>query len=92
MQSDGTAVSTLQVIENTASHVLTCDLEGLEQHGYTVEWTLPLKPNGEEPPGVTVNGKTLQFSQFLKEQNGRYTCTIAGISTSMTLNVQGMYM
>ena len=72
-------------------HVLECVLEGVEEHSYPVEWTVPTKPNGEPRPGVEVCGATLKFTRSLDEQEGTYTCNITGITATVSIVVTSTY-
>lgn len=73
-------------------HVLECALDGVDEHNYPVEWTVPTKPNGEPRPGVMVNGATLEFSRSFQEQEGTYTCNITGITATVTIEVTSTYL
>lgn len=75
------------VVKGAANRVLTCGLDGAGEQEYNVSWTLPRKPNGEVPPGVTPNRNTLTFSRAVPEQTGEYICTTAGKNTSVIVNV-----
>ena len=72
------------------SQVLECGLDGVDEHNYLVQWTLPLMSDAEQPPGVTVNGATLEFSSPTQDQEGLYTCSIAGIKATVYIMVTSM--
>ena len=92
-KADGTALTSengtfhFVMVQNTENQQLTCGLEGLEQHRYTVNWTLPKKPNGEVPPGISQSSNSLHFNSALPEVQGTYNCAIAGINVSIIVEV-----
>lgn len=75
------------MVKGAANIVLTCGLDGVGDQEYNVSWTLPRKPNGEVPPGVTSDRNTLTFSRAVPEQTGEYICTTAGKNTSVVVDV-----
>lgn len=72
--------------KGSAGVELVCVLEGFEEEEiYTASWTLPRKANGEVPPSVTANGRSLIFQAAFPEQNGSYECSIAGLTDTVTV-------
>ena len=82
---------TVYMIRNSRN-VLECGLDGVDEHSYPVQWTVPKKPNGEQRPGVVVNGANLEFSRSFQEQEGTYTCNITGITATVSIVVMSTYL
>lgn len=88
-QTDVSSNGTFWLMKNT-SEVLECGLDGVDEHNYPVQWTLPPVSKAEQPSGVTVNGTTLEFNAPTQEQEGLYTCSIAGFKATVYIMVTSM--
>ena len=73
--------------EGNHERVLTCGLVGVNQEQNSVNWVLPKKANGENPPEVDGIGHRLIFHRMYPVQSGKYICSVCNTNAVMMVDV-----